>query len=314
MHQSHYLASRCPSCGGAKSRASASAYVYCDFCGNLADYDFKKACQQAKDLPGPVYEKLAAALKPQCEQAVLANDRTKYLGIQRSLFDAWVDACPNAVPVRVRDPDFRKQYVAHMAECATACAFDEGCRKISEDIRVATAKLVWKQAGTRVWCTRESFMPLLEAVVENMERCYSDEMRQQYTPHPDGATAALLKRIGHALFVQGWLPYVDADTASVLLEKTGLVQEYLKTPGIDVVELSCGHCKNAVPVYAGARQCVCEQCGHKLAVEQAIRCDGCGSHLAIDKNVSDFSCPHCRRRIERIGALWPGAFIISMQA
>lgn len=307
----YYLASRCPSCGAAKSRPSATAYVYCDFCGSLSDYDFKKACEQPKDLPGPVYEKLAKALKPQCEKAVLANDREKYLQTQLKLFDAWVDACPNAVPVRVKDADFKQQYVAHMAECATACAFDPVSKKISDDMTQATANLQWKQSGTRMWASKESFIPLLETVVANMERCYSEELQQQYTPHPDGATAPLLKRVGNALFVQGWLPYVDEATAKILLERTGLAQEYLNTESHPSTQLSCGYCKNTVPVFQGAKQCVCEKCGHKLAVEQGLSCDGCGSHLAIDQNTKDFPCPHCQRKIERVGSQWPSAFIIS---
>ena len=124
----------------------------------------------------------------------------------------------------------------------------------------ATAKLKWHQAGTRMWASQDSFMPLLETVLANMERCYSDELQQQYTPHPDGATVPLLKRVGNALFVQGWLPYVEEGTAKLLLEKTGLVQEYLKVENIDATELTCGHCKNQMPVFAGAKQCVCEQC------------------------------------------------------
>jgi len=307
----YYLASRCPSCGAAKSRPSATAYVYCDFCGSLADYDFKKACEQPRDLPGPVYEKLAKALKPQCEKAVSANDRKKYLESQVKVFDAWVDACPNAVPIRVQDADFKKQYVTHLAECATACAFDDESKKISEAMSKAVAELEWKQNGSAMLCSQKSFMPLLETMIANMERCYSDELQQQYTPHPDGATAPMLKRVVNSLTVQGWLPYVDATTAKILLEKTGLTQEYLNAESHPSTLLSCGHCKNAVPVFPGAKKCVCEQCGYKLAVEQGLSCDGCGSHLAIDENTRDFPCPHCQRKIERIGSQWPSAFIIS---
>jgi DNA-directed RNA polymerase subunit RPC12/RpoP len=310
----YYLVSRCPSCGAAKSRPSATAYVYCDFCGSLADYDFRKACEQARELPGPVYEKLANALKSECEKAILANNREKYLQTQLKLFDAWVDACPNAVPVRVKDADFRKHYISHMAECATACAFDPVSKKIADDMTQAIAKLQWMQAGAQMRASRQSFMRLLEAVVANMERCYSDDMQQQYTPHPDGATAAVLKRVANALFVQGWLPYVDEATAKILLERTGLAQEYLTAQSHPSMQLSCGHCKNTVPVFPGAKQCVCEQCGHKLTVEQGINCDGCGSHLAIDQNAKEFSCPHCQRKIERLGSQWQGAFIISSQA
>lgn len=308
---SYYLASRCPSCGAAKTRPSATAYVYCDFCGSLADYDFKKACEQPKNLPGPAYEKLAAALKPQCDKALLALDREKYRELQTTLFDAYVKACPNAVPVRVGDAAFRKAFVAHMAECCTAVAFDQTYKKISDEMAQASGKLVWTQNGSSMRVSQKSFLPLLETVIAAQERTYSDELQQLCMPHPDGADAALLKRIGNSAFVQAWLPYLDSATANILLEKTGLAQAYLNAETHPSTQLSCGHCNNTVPVFAGAKQCVCEQCGHKLFVEQGLNCDGCGSHLAIDAGTRDFPCPHCQRKIERIGSLWPGAFIIS---
>ena len=33
----------CPQCGAPKSRPSTTAYIYCDFCGSLMDYDFRMA-------------------------------------------------------------------------------------------------------------------------------------------------------------------------------------------------------------------------------------------------------------------------------
>lgn len=310
----YYLASRCPSCGAVKSRPSATAFVYCDFCGSLADYDFKKACEQPKAMPGPVYEKLVAKLKPQCEKALQANDRDTYLKIQLKLFESWVDACPSSVPVRVSDAEFRKKYIAHLAECATVCAFDAGSVKISEQMSQAMAKLQWTQSEGRTLCTMKSFVPLLQVVLQSLDYTYSDQLQQHYAPHPDNTHPSVLKRISHSLFVQGWLPYLDANTAQILLRKTGLAQEYLTVDSHPSTKLSCGFCKSSLPVFPGAKQCVCEQCGHKLVVEQGLNCDGCGSHLAIDANTKDFPCPHCQRKIERVGLQWPGAFIISAQA
>jgi DNA-directed RNA polymerase subunit RPC12/RpoP len=307
----YYLASRCPSCGGAKTRPSQSAYVYCDYCGSLCDYDFRKACEQAKSLPGPVYEKLSMAVQAQCEKALQSNDREKYLEAQSRLFDAWVDACPNAVPVRVKDADFRKQYVAHLAECATVVAFDAESKRISAEMTAVVGKLQWRQEGTNMRVSGKSFTPLIELVLVSVARTYSDDLLSQYSAHPDGAGTELLKRVASALFVQGWLPYLDAATAKTLLEKTCLAQEYLSKEAQTMAEWNCGHCNNTVPVFAGAKLCVCEQCGHKLALEQGIRCDGCGSTLAIDVASHGFYCPHCQRKLEKIGGLWPGAFILS---
>ena len=310
----YYLASRCPSCGAAKSRPSATAYVYCDFCGSLADYDFTKACEQPKSMPGPVYEKLSAKLKPQCEKALQANDRGNYLELQTELFEAYVKACPNAVPVRVGDAVFRKAFVAHSAECCTVIAFDEEYKKISDAMTLATAALQWTHNDGVTRVTHKSFKAVLDTVIASQERAYSDELHGQYTPHPDGAHADLLKRIGYSGFVQGWLPYLHEATAKLLLERTGLKQEFLSVETHPSAILNCGHCKNSIPVFPGAKQCVCEQCGHKLVVEQGLNCDGCGSHLAIDADVSNFPCPQCQRKIERVGLQWPSAFIISAQA
>ena len=304
----YYLASRCPSCGAAKSRPSATAYVYCDFCGSLADYDFRKACEQPRSMPGPVYEKLSAKLKPQCEKALLANDREKYLELQTELFDAYVEACPNAVPVRVGDAIFRLAFVAHSAGCCTVIAFDDEYKKISEAMTQATAALQWTQHEGATRVSHKSFKAMLDTVVAAQERTYSDELYSQYAPHPDGAGADLLKRIGYSGFVQGWLPYLHEATTKLLLETTGLKQEYLTVETNASALLNCGFCKNTVPVFAGAKQCVCEQCGHKLEIEQGIRCDGCGSHLAVDKNTRYFPCPQCRRKIERVGLQWSGVF------
>lgn len=262
-------------------------------------------------MPGPVYEKLSAKLKPQCEKAVQENDRGKYLELQMELFDAYVKACPNAVPVRVGDAVFRKAFVAHSAECCTVIAFDDEYKKISETMTQATTQLQWThhEGATRI--SHKSFKALLETVIASQERAYSDELHAQYTPHPDGASADLLKRLGYSGFVQGWLPYLHEASAKLLLEKTGLEQEFLSTETHPSVTLNCGHCKNTIPVFPGAKQCVCEQCGHKLTVTQGISCDGCGSHLAIDDIAQDFPCPQCRRKIERVGMQWPNMFIIS---
>src|ERR1043166_7226803 len=49
----------CHNCGGAKTLAPKTAYVYCDFCGSLTDYDFQKACENPQaSMPGPAYEAL----------------------------------------------------------------------------------------------------------------------------------------------------------------------------------------------------------------------------------------------------------------
>ena len=37
----------CPSCGASKLQKSKTAWLYCDYCGALVDWDFKLACETA---------------------------------------------------------------------------------------------------------------------------------------------------------------------------------------------------------------------------------------------------------------------------
>ena len=106
----------CPSCGGPKKLASASAYVYCDYCGALADFDFSRACSDASmAVPGPEYAKLVNGLQPQLKAALQAGDRESYRALQRQIFEAYATACPRALSHRISDPDYRANLVDFMA-------------------------------------------------------------------------------------------------------------------------------------------------------------------------------------------------------
>jgi hypothetical protein len=303
-----FLASRCPSCGAAKSRPAATAYVYCDFCGALADYDFRKACELPQQLPGPAYERLMSALQPQAEAALAAGDRSRHLEVQRKLFDAWVTACPNAVPPRCGDPAFRRAYVEYLAAGATFAAFDPQVRELAAATLRATTALKWITRGKRTIVDADGFATLLDAVLAQVEHVPADPAAAGLPPSPDGAPLHLLRRMTHALFVQGWLPYLDEKSARDLLARTGLAQEYVTAQAADGMPTTCGHCKTTVTVLAEAHHAVCEGCGHRLRVDRRLDCDGCGHDFLLDDDALDDrgagECPFCRRRIERIGIPW----------
>lgn len=299
-----FLISRCPMCGAAKTRPSVTAYVYCDFCGVLADYDFKRACEQPAQLPGPAYEKLVAALHKETAQALDAGDRKRHLELQVRLFDAWVAACPGAVPPRVGDPEYRKAYVDHLAMGATVAAFDAQSLRLAEQMQQSTTGLAWKQGkgGTRV--SDETFAKMLDAVMAMLEYSHSDAVQSQLPPHPDAASASLQMRMSNAMFVQGWLPYLSEAAAKQLVQRTGLAREYVEAQPAQGRSIACGHCKGALDVLPGARHAVCENCGHRLALEKQLACDGCSATLVVDDRARELQCPYCLRKIERVVVPW----------
>lgn len=303
--ETRYLASRCPACGAPKTRPALTAYVYCDRCGALADYDFRKACELPMQMPGPVYRNLQERLAPQLARALEAEDREAYRKLQLQLFDAWVTACPTAVPVRVGDSAYRRAYVAHLAEAAVFAAFDDEAKRLGEAMNAAVAGLKWttgKRGAAQV--DAASFEAVFQAVHASLAYLVSDAVLSRLPPHPDEAPAFLQLRMSQAMFVQGWLPYLDETSARRLLERTGLAQEYRTVEAGSAGLAHCGHCKADVVVVEDARRAVCEACGHRLLLDRRIDCAGCGADLRLDGGGQPVNCPYCQARIERIAIPW----------
>jgi predicted RNA-binding Zn-ribbon protein involved in translation (DUF1610 family) len=298
----------CPACGAPKTRPSATAFVYCDFCGALSDYDFAKACEKPLARPGPVYEQLVQALKPETDLAFEKADVDAYRAVQWKLFDAWIEACPDAAPPRVRDPVYRKKYAAFLAEGATVTAFDEEARQVGAAVAQATAKLSFVQPKPGVVrVDPPAFRVFEEAVFLQLEHINElHEARGVFAMHPDGASAELQKHMSLSMFVQGWLPMLDEPGARELLARTGLVGEYIEADTPAVGAAACGACGGPLGVLAGAKRMVCDHCGCRLDVEgERARCSGCGAGLAAPEDATTFSCPSCKAAVQRVAMMTP---------
>jgi DNA-directed RNA polymerase subunit RPC12/RpoP len=259
-----YKRTVCPTCGAPKERPSATAYVYCDYCGSLADYDFAKACEVPLQRPGPVYETLAAALRPEIDAAMAARDEAACRAVHARLFDAWVAASPSSVPPRAREATYRARYVAYLAEGAVVTAFDATAQALQARVTEATSRLAFYQDGTHVRVHPRVFAPFVDAVFAQLDHAaILHEARGVYAMQPDGASAELQQRIGCSLFAQGWLPMLDESSAIALLERTKLRVEYVDTDAV-AADASCRSCGAPVPLLAGAKRVVCESCGNVL--------------------------------------------------
>jgi DNA-directed RNA polymerase subunit RPC12/RpoP len=305
--KARFKKSVCPSCGAPKSRASTTAYVYCDYCGALSDFDFAKACEKPLERPGPVYEKLHAQLKAQLDAAKARGDVNAYRAMQRELYDAYVTACPNSVPFRVKDPAYRAKYVAYMAESAVVRAFDATAAQVEANVARATAGLSFQQVKPGVMrVPPQAFEALASAIFAQEEYFFQlFNARGVYAMQPDGATPELQQRVGFSLFVQGWMPMIDDASAARLLERTRLKSEYVEAEAPAGDTAGCGACGAPTTIFSGARRVVCEHCGHKLDAER-VACTGCGASLAPDESAERFNCPHCRVLVQRVRMMRPG--------
>ena len=110
----------CSQCGAPKSLPSTTAYIYCDYCGALIDYDFRIANADTNaGLTNTVFHRLIAPLQASLEQARARGDQETYRTLHRQVFSQWLQECPMAASPRAKtDPAFREQMVAYLAECA----------------------------------------------------------------------------------------------------------------------------------------------------------------------------------------------------
>ena len=105
----------CQRCGAPKTLPSKTAYLYCDHCGALVDYDFRIAnADSTAPSTNMVYRQLAAVLRPELREARLGQDRDRYRELQSQIFGEWIARFPAAVSPRAKsDEEFRARMVAY---------------------------------------------------------------------------------------------------------------------------------------------------------------------------------------------------------
>jgi hypothetical protein len=256
------LRGNCPHCSAPRVRPSSHAFVYCDYCGELADYDFVIACQAPRQ-PGPAYEALREQLEGKLLRARDLDDRDQYRELQLELLGTWLESTPQAAPVRTKLPEYRAQYIAWLAEAATTIAFDMEARRGERGMRRAVEKLTFAEVEGR---DRVSGFPALLEAMSEFEARVDAISAEVYAMHPDHAPRELQRRIGFSQFAQAWLPFLGEDEATELLKRTMLDREYDPAGTIASTKWPCSQCGAAIELVDGAKRVCCDHCGRIVAV------------------------------------------------
>lgn len=132
---------KCHACGGMKQLPSPTAYVYCDFCGALADWDFACACSAGNALPGPAYEALARQMAPAMNQAKLYRDTASLKGLYTQLFARHIELCPSSYSPRIRSPDYRARYLDYYSDMMIVRDLDPRVAELSQLLNLRIAEL-----------------------------------------------------------------------------------------------------------------------------------------------------------------------------
>lgn len=294
----------CHNCGGAKKLAPKTAYVYCDFCGSLTDYDFQKACETPRaHMPGPAYEALLRETQADTMAARQEQDQGRFLEIQSRLFSRWVELCPNAVSPRAKSDDgYRSRLVDYMAQTATLNEFDPTYQGYAGRVAEQTAAIRWNGVPPQVTAVPEAFLPLYETVRKQIDHSYTLlKPAGVLELHPDGAPERLQRRMTWSMFCQGWLPYLAPAESEHILADTGLKGEYSVLEPVDSEDRHCGKCGGDLHKLPGARSIVCEDCGTVVDLENPeVNCQNCAGAISFPVGQNRVQCPYCRAEAQRM--------------
>ena len=292
----------CVTCGAPKQLPSATAYVYCDYCASLVDFDLRQACE-GDTLPGPEYVALVNGSQAASQAAVAAGDRDGYRAIQERIFSAYVANVPMAVSHRARnDREYRQAYVRYMAEAAVARAFDPAYQVLEAEMRQRVMGLRYTGNMMSPTVDPDSFWPMAGTLEKQVELSRAHYRAGGFADIDPDRGEHLLGKMAWSGFCQGWLGMLPTDAAAQLLERTGLTSEYVPVTAVDGQPRHCGGCGAEFTALPGANAIVCEGCGRTMHLGDAeIPCASCGATMTLPAGADETSCPFCQSLVRRAG-------------
>jgi DNA-directed RNA polymerase subunit RPC12/RpoP len=300
--QGYVMRCSCVVCGAPKKLRAVTAYVYCDYCASLIDYDLRRACE-GDTTPGPAYAATVNATQAASRAAVAAGDRDAYRDLQRKVYEAYAENVPMAVSHRARnDPAYRTAYVGFMAEFALARAFDPTAQALEAEMKQDVMGL--RYGGNMMSPTVEpdSFWPVadtLDKQIASSQALYCSAGLADLDPDRAGH---LTGKFAWSGFCQGWLGMLSADAGERLLDRAGLKNEYVPIQAEDGQPRHCGGCGGEFTALPGAKAVICDGCGRTMDLGSAeIPCASCGATMTLPAGADGVACPFCQSRVERAG-------------
>lgn len=291
---------RCPGCGAPKITASKTAYVYCDYCGRMMDWDLTQANATAGPKPGPRYTEMVRALTPQIDAARAARDRATLAALHRQILDQHMTDCPTSYSPRLGDPAYRSALLDRSVHAQVVRELEPACRAADLAVDAAVKALVWvNRGGPRA--RPDTFWAMYEAVVA-ADVVVQAAVRADPCPTPDPEDAApeLAAKMRDSIIVQGWMRYLDDEVVPQLLARTGLRAEYDPIAQPRLVPCPCRHCGATREVPQGAVRTICEDCGWTVELGTPAFCGHCGARIVFPMALDVVACGHCKAETRRM--------------
>ncbi len=292
----------CVVCGAPKKLPAVTAYVYCDYCAALIDYDLRRACE-GDTTPGPQYAATVNGTYAAAQAAIAAGDRDAYRALQQTVHEAYVTHVPMAVSHRAKnDPAYRQAYIRYLTESAVARAFDPAAQALEAEMKQRVLGLRYSGNMMAPTVAPDSFWPMVDTldqqIVVGLALYRSAGLAELDPDHAEHLTG----KFAWSGFCQGWLGMLPADAAGQLLDRAGLTNEYVPVQAEDGQPRHCGGCGGELSALPGARAVICSGCGRQIDLGGAeIPCARCGGTMTLPAGADRVACPFCQSMVERAG-------------
>ena len=293
----------CHNCGAAKQLPSKTAYIYCDHCGALADYDFRIAnFNTSAALTNQVFAYLSAPSQPAIDIAVATGDKDRYRDLMTPIYAEWLRQCPQANSPRIADPEFFDRQLRFQVEAFRLRAFDKSAHQVETQLVAATRALQRiplpngdYQVGDGIWQVAALFKQLTDMGYQLLKDNGVMDL------DPEGAPISIWLRMEYTIFCQNWLPKIPKPDAERFLEFFGLNGEYAPVKVTNADTRKCGNCGDELKTVPGAQQVICDSCGRKLDIGGGeVPCQNCGAPLSFPVGLSALDCPYCHVHTNRV--------------
>lgn len=304
-HSRFIKRSTCEECGAPKTLPSKTAYLYCDYCGALVDYDFRVANAGTNaGITNTVYEQIVAPYQVAMAQAKASRDYPGYRQIMLYVFQEWIKGCPEAVSPRAKtDLEFRDRMIRYCAECAVVKDLDPDLQQLDAQMRglMASFQRIPQEGGAwLVW--GDNFWLAADLWKRQMDQAYA--LLKDYgvtAMDPDDPPRGVALKMEYSVFCQAWLPHLTPQDGARLLALYGMTDDYVEVPIQQTEKHQCGGCGVELETVVGARVVVCEDCGYQIEVgSPAVPCRQCGAPLSFPVGKDRLACPYCRSDNSRV--------------
>lgn len=281
-------ARQCPRCGGYKRTVPRTAYVYCDYCGVLFDYDEDLARKPRGGVESMhILRILTDGVRAEIVRAWNAGDEAAYRQAWRWPYEMDMILCPENWSPRNGDPAYRRAMIDFSVGVTVLHNRDETRREASI-LRGEAREEATRAPGEH---TLRRFLARTHDLLRIEEAAF--RRAGLFEIHPDALDPGTYYRINMVLAVMDWSQVLSDEHFGLLLAISKISTERLECEPAAFGQATCGHCGERLLLMEGARSVVCEACGHCLNCQLAYPCTHCGAPLLAAPDGSSVKCAWC---------------------